>query len=74
LLAKAVVPTRQDKRWEIVLAPLGQNQARSVAEVKTGDSVAVLGFTFTGEKGVAILRTEYLFSARKIYALRSSPA
>lgn len=74
LLAKAVVPTRQDKRWEIELAPLGRVQAWSVAEVKTGDSVAVLGFTFAGEKGAAILRAEYLFSAGKIYGLRSSPA
>jgi hypothetical protein len=74
LLAKAVVPTRQDKRWEIELAPLGRVQAWSVAEVTTGDSVAVLGFTFAGEKGAAILRAEYLFSAGKIYGLRSSPA
>jgi len=74
LLAKAVVPTRQDKRWEIELAPLGRVQAWSVAEVKTGDSIAVLGFTFAGEKGAAILRAEYLFSAGKIYGLRSSPA
>ena len=27
LLAKAVVPTRQDKRWEIELAPLSRMQA-----------------------------------------------
>lgn len=74
LLAKAVVPTRQDKRWEIELAPLGRVQAWSVAEVKTGNSIAVLGFTFAGEKGAAILRAEYLFSAGKIYGLRSSPA
>ena len=74
LLAKAVLPTRQDKRWEIELAPLGRVQAWNVAEIKPGDSVAVLGFTFTGEKGAAILRAEYLFVAGKIYALRSSPA
>jgi hypothetical protein len=74
LLAKAVVPTRQDKRWEIELAPLGRVQAWNVAEIKPGDSVAVLGFTFTGEKGAAILRAEYLFVSGKIYGLRSSPA
>jgi hypothetical protein len=74
LLAKAVVPTRQDKRWEIELAPLSRMQAWSVAEIKPGDNVAVLGFTFTGEKGAAILRVEYLFAAGKTYALRSSPA
>lgn len=31
LLAKAVVPTRQDKRWEIELAPLARMQAWNVA-------------------------------------------
>lgn len=74
LLAKAVLPTRQDKRWEIELAPLSRVQAWNVAEIKPGDSVAVLGFTFTGEKGAAILRAEYLFVAGKTYGLRSSPA
>ena len=74
LLAKAVVPTRQDKRWEIELAPLSRVQAWNVAEIKPGDNVAVLGFTFTGEKGAAILRAEYLFVSGKTYGLRSSPA
>ena len=74
LLAKAVVPTRQDKRWEIELAPLSRVQAWNVAEIKQGDNVAVLGFTFTGEKGAAILRAEYLFVSGKTYGLRSSPA
>ena len=74
LLAKAVVPTRQDKRWEIELAPLSRVQAWNVAEIKPGDSIAVLGFTFTGEKGAAIVRAEYLFVAGQTYGLRSSPA
>lgn len=73
LLAKAVVPTRQDKRWEIELAPLSRMQAWNVAEIKPGASVAVLGFTLTGEKGDAVLRVEYLFAAGNTYALRSSP-
>ena len=74
LLTKATLPTRQDKRWEIELAPLSRVQAWNVAEIKPGDSVAVLGFTFTAEKGAAILRAEYLFVAGKTYGLRSSPA
>ena len=74
LLAKAVVPTRQDKRWEIELAPLGRMQAWNVAEIKPGASVAVVGFTLTAEKGEAVLRAEYLFVAGNTYALRSSPA
>jgi hypothetical protein len=36
--------------------------------------IAVLGFTFTNEKGEAILRAEYLFLGDQIYGLRSSPA
>ena len=74
LLARAVVPKRQDKRWEIELAPLSRMLAWNVAEIKPGDMVAMLGFTFTGEKGAAIMRVEYLFAAGKTYALRSSPA
>ncbi|MDP2163024.1 MAG: DUF6152 family protein [Hydrogenophaga sp.] len=74
LLAKAVVPTRKDKRWEIELAPLTRMQAWKVPEIKSGDQVALLGFTFSGEKGEAILRVEYLFAGGKVYGLRSSPA
>jgi len=74
LLAKAVVPTRKDKRWEIELAPLTRMQAWNVAELKAGAQIALLGFTFTGEKGEAILRVEYLFADGKVYGLRSSPA
>ncbi len=74
LLAKAVVPTRQDKRWEIELAPLSRMQAWNVAEIKPGATIAVLGFTLTAEKGEAVLRAEYLFVAGNTYALRSSPA
>ncbi|MBC7649931.1 MAG: hypothetical protein H7197_12605 [Vitreoscilla sp.] len=73
LLTKAVIPTRQDKRWEIELAPLSRMQAWNVAEIKPGDNIAALGFTFMGEKSAAILRVEYLFVAGKTYALRSSP-
>ena len=74
LLAKAVVPTRQDKRWEIELAPMSRLQAWNVAEIKPGTSIAVLGFTLIAEKGEALLRAEYLFVADNTYALRSSPA
>lgn len=74
LLAKAVVPTRKDKRWEIELAPLTRMQAWNVTEVKAGAQIALLGFTFTGEKGEAVLRVEYLFADGKVYGLRSSPA
>ena len=65
---------RQIVRWEIELAPLPRMQAWGVPEIKVGDTLAMLGFTLTCEKGEAVLRVEYLFAAGKVYALRSSPA
>jgi hypothetical protein len=73
LLARAVLPTRRDRRWEIELAPLTRLQAWQVAEIKPGANVSMLGFTFNGEKGDAVLRVEYLFVNGKAYGLRSSP-
>jgi len=73
LLKAAVLPTRKDRRWQIELAPLTRMQAWAVPEIKAGDTVALLGFTFTGEKGDPVLRAEYLFAGGKAYGLRSSP-
>ena len=74
LFARAQLPTRKDKLWHIELAPLTRMQAWQVPELKDGDRVALLGFTFTEEKGDAVLRAEYLFVGGKAYGLRSSPA
>ena len=74
LLKSAQLPTRRDRRWQIELAPLTRMQAWKVAEIKPGDALALLGFTFAGEKGDAVLRVEYLFVAGQTYGLRSSPA
>jgi hypothetical protein len=74
LLKAAQLPTRKDRRWLVELAPLTRMQAWQVPEMKVGDSVGVLGFTFAGEKGDAVLRAEYLFLGGKAYGLRSSPA
>ncbi|MBE2263397.1 MAG: hypothetical protein IAE92_11685 [Burkholderiaceae bacterium] len=74
LLAKAVVPKRKDRKWEIELAPLTRMQAWNVAEIKPGTELSVVGFTLTEEKGDPVLRAEYLFVNGKVYALRSSPA
>lgn len=74
LLKAAQLPTRKDRRWLVELAPLTRMQAWKVTPLKTGDKVGVLGFTFTAEKGDAVLRAEYLFAAGKAYGLRSSPA
>ena len=74
LFKAARLPTRKDRRWEVELAPLTRINAWKVPEIKVGDSVALVGFTFTGEQGAAIVRVEYLFVGGKTYALRSSPA
>jgi Family of unknown function (DUF6152) len=74
LLKAAQLPTRKDKRWHIELAPLSRMEAWKAAEIKNGDALSMLGFTFAGEKGDAVLRVEYLWAGGKTYALRSSPA
>ncbi len=73
LLRAAQLPTRKDRVWDIELAPLSRIGAWQVPEIRNGDRVAVLGFTFAGEKGDAILRAEYVFVGGKAYGLRSSP-
>lgn len=74
LLAEARLPTRRDRLWHVELAPLTRMEAWGVPEIKPGAEVAVLGFTFAGEKGDAVLRAEYVFVGGKAYGLRSSPA
>lgn len=74
LLKALRLPARKDKVWQIELAPLTRMDAWKVAPLKAGDELALIGFTFTGEKGDPVLRAEYLFAAGKVYGLRSSPA
>jgi len=74
ILSAARLPTRKDPVWEIELAPLTRMETWKVAEIKAGQPVAVIGYTFPAEKGEAVLRVEYLFVDGKAYGLRSSPA
>jgi len=74
ILASARVPTRKDPVWELELAPLTRMEAWKVAEIKPGQAISVIGYTFPAEKGEAVLRVEYLFADGKAYGLRSSPA
>lgn len=74
LFSRAQLPTRADKVWHIELAPLTRMEAWKVAPLRDGDAVAVVGFTFAGEKGEPILRVEYLLVGAQTYGLRSSPA
>ncbi|MCA3252770.1 MAG: DUF6152 family protein [Pseudomonadota bacterium] len=74
LLKAAMLPTRKDRRWRVELAPLTRMQAWGVPEIRAGDTVGVVGFTFAGEKGEAILRAEYVFVGGRTFGLRSAPA
>jgi hypothetical protein len=74
LFAAAVLPQRQDKVWHIELAPLTRMEQWKITPLKNGDAVAMVGFTFAGEKGDAVLRVEYLLVGASTYGLRSSPA
>ncbi len=74
LLKAARLPTRKDRTWEIELAPISRMDAWKVPPIQPGQTLGVLGFTFTDEKGSAILRAEYLFLDGRVYGLRSSPA
>ncbi len=73
LLARTGLPRRQDRRWEVELAPLFRIGQWQMPEIKTGTSLALVGFTFKGEQGAALLRAEYVFLDGKTYGLRSSP-
>jgi hypothetical protein len=74
LLKAARLPSRRERRWQVELAPLTRMEAWGIAPIRNGDAIAVLGFTFTGERGEAVLRAEYLFVGARTYGLRSSPA
>jgi hypothetical protein len=74
LLARAGLPRRQDRRWEVELAPLFRLGQWQLAEIATGTTLSVIGFTFKDERGAPLLRAEYLFVGAATYGLRSSPA
>ena len=73
VLAAARPPTRAARAWTIELAPLTRMQAWGVREIKAGDEIEVVGYTFAGDKGEPILRVEFLFAGGNAYGLRSSP-
>lgn len=74
LLAKTVLPTRRDRRWEIELAPLFRLGQWQMPEIRNGAALSMVGFTFKDEQGAAVLRAEYVFLDGKAYGLRSGPA
>ena len=74
VFSKAVLPTRRDPQWEIELSPLTRLQAWNTPEIKGGETLELVGYTFAGEKGDAILRVEFLIRCVTVTPLRSSPA
>lgn len=74
LLARAVAPTRKDRRWHVELAPLTRLNHWKLEPIAVGTTVGILGYTFKEEKGEPILRAEYVYVGGKAYGLRSSPA
>ncbi|HPG81475.1 MAG TPA: DUF6152 family protein [Piscinibacter sp.] len=74
LFASAQLPTRKARLWHVELAPLTRMGAWNVTELRDGDAVAMVGYTFAGEKGEPVLRVEYLLVGTATYGLRSSPA
>ncbi len=74
VLGNAKAPTRKDKSWNIELAPLTRMDAWKVAEIKAGEKIGLVGYTFKDQKGDAILRVEFLVRDGKVTPLRSGPA
>ncbi len=74
IFASAAPPTRRDARWEVELSPLTRLQAWNTPEIKVGETIELVGYTFAGEKGEAILRVEFLIRGDTVTPLRSSPA
>jgi len=83
LLAKAVAPTRKDRRWEIELAPLTRMEAWKVAPVQVGATIRRLCLPLKGEKGEASVPPGFSrrhalfaipFSSWYVNSIKRSPA
>jgi Family of unknown function (DUF6152) len=74
VLGNAKAPTRKDKIWHVELAPLTRMSAWNVEEIKAGEKISLVGYTFKDQKGEAIVRVEFLLRNGKATPLRSAPA
>jgi Family of unknown function (DUF6152) len=72
IFKKVAVPAQATGDWEIELAPLSRMSAWSVAELKPGDRVELVGYSLAGSDK-RVFRVEYLMVQGKVYGLRSSP-
>ena len=73
ILAKTQLVPRTEVTWTVELAPLTRMQAWSVAPLKEGETIEIVGYTLT-DQSEPVLRAEWLFREGKVYGLRSSPA
>lgn len=73
ILSKTALPRRKDRQWHIELAPLSRMNQWKVAEIKPGESLSMVGYTFKDEQGEPVLRVEYLFRGGAAIPLRSAP-
>lgn len=73
ILANAQLPKKRNVDWNLEFAPMFRMEAWKVAELKAGDDIAVVGYTYVDEKGAATMRVEYLIVGEKMYGLRSMP-
>jgi hypothetical protein len=73
VMAKARVPELSAPLWTIELAPLTRMEQWKVAQIKAGDTVAVVGYMLAGVPK-PLMRVEVLLVGDKLYGLRSSPA
>ena len=72
VMKKAQPPAAAAGEWTIEFAPLSRMERWSVAPLKAGDRIEVVGYT--GVPGQPkLLRVEYLFVGGKAYGLRSNP-
>jgi hypothetical protein len=73
VLKKTRVPAAAAGDWEVEFAPLSRMENWKVAPLKTGDRVAVIGYTGVPGKP-KLMRVEYLLVNGAVYGLRSNPA
>jgi Family of unknown function (DUF6152) len=74
LVASAKPPKKTRASWEIELAPLSRVEQWKLKEIKAGESVTLIGYSFKDEAGEAVLRAEFVIRDCVVTPLRSGPA
>jgi hypothetical protein len=74
ILAAARLPTRKDPVWELELAPLTRMEAWKVAEIKPGQQIAAIGYTFPARRARRCCGSSICSRTARSTACRSSPA